>query len=92
MKKRHYSRHAHGETLDHDIVIEWFQDKSAYQRMVDSRIAVFPQFGQLMLPDVHHVALVLFPGRDSSCPSGYEEYGGKKDFDFFAWGLGALQR
>ena len=28
--------------------------------MVDSRIAVFPQFGQLMLPDVHHVALVLF--------------------------------
>lgn len=27
-----------------------------------------------------------FPGRDSSCPSGYEEYGGKKDFGFFRLG------
>ena len=47
------SRHAHRETIDHAFVVKWL-DVSAYGRMVNTRIRITLETGQLVLANVHH--------------------------------------
>lgn len=49
-------RHAHREELDHKVIVERLEDKAANKRKIDSCITVFPQLGEFMLANVHHVA------------------------------------
>ncbi len=46
--------HRHGEELNRDIVVEWFEDVFRKERMIDASIFVLVQLRQLPLPDVHH--------------------------------------
>lgn len=47
-------RHAHGETFDHKIRIEWLENISGEQRMVDARIFVFLQARKSLLSYIYH--------------------------------------
>lgn len=48
------SRHAHREAINHEFVVKWLEDIPAYERMVDTRIPITLEIGQLVLANVHH--------------------------------------
>lgn len=41
--QRYDSRHAHREALDHNVIIERFENVSTYKRQVNSRITIVLQ-------------------------------------------------
>ena len=53
------SRDAHREAINHEFVVKWLEDIPAYERMVDTRIPITLEIGQLVLANVHHFRLPL---------------------------------
>lgn len=47
--------------MDHKVIIERLENVPAYERVVDTRIPVTLQVGQLMLANVHHLDGLLSP-------------------------------
>lgn len=60
------SRHAHGKTVDHKVIVERLENIPAYERVVDTRIPVTLQVRQLMLANVHHLDCLISPGGNAS--------------------------
>ena len=48
------SRHGHGETFYHEVGVERLQNVLGHEGIVDSRVFVLVQLGQIALPDVDH--------------------------------------
>ena len=49
------ARHAQGEHVDDDIGVEGLEHVARQQAVVDARVLVLAQLGQLLLADVHHL-------------------------------------
>ena len=47
-------RHPHWKAVNHYVGVEWFQDISREQAMIDAGIFVFLKLRQLILPNVYH--------------------------------------
>jgi hypothetical protein len=48
-------RHRHGKTFDNDMSVERLENISRHQTVVDGRILVLLELGQVILPYVHHL-------------------------------------
>jgi hypothetical protein len=49
-----YSRHRHWETIDDEVGVEWLQDITRQQAVVDARVLVLLELGKPVLTNVHH--------------------------------------
>jgi hypothetical protein len=47
-------RHPHWKAVDHDIVVEGFENIAREQAMVDARVLVLIELRELILSDIHH--------------------------------------
>ena len=52
--------------MDHKVIVERLENVPAYERVVDTRIPVTLQIGQLMLANVHHLDGLLSPFGNTS--------------------------
>ena len=56
--RQRHSRHGHWEEIDDIVCIERLHDIARNKRLVDARVLVSLQLGQLFLPYVHHRKLL----------------------------------
>lgn len=54
-RNQDYSRHAHGEKMDRNIIIKRFENMPAYGRVVNTRVPVALEIRQMMLANIYHL-------------------------------------